>query len=226
MIVIPAVDIQNGQCAQLVQGKPETAKYYGNPVEVAKSWQEKGAKMLHVIDLNAALGTGDNIMIVHDIAEALDIPIQFGGGIRSLTYARIVLSAGIDKIILGSVAVKDPDMVKTLAKEFGKDRIIVAVDSLGGEVVIHGWTEKTGIKTAELVKKLKAHCFAFLVTDVDKEGLMEGIDLAEFKDLVATGAKICASGGITSQKDIKALEDEGVWGCVVGKALYEGKIKI
>jgi phosphoribosylformimino-5-aminoimidazole carboxamide ribotide isomerase len=226
MIIIPAVDIQDGKCAQLVQGKPETAKYYGDPVQVAKEWEAKGAKQLHLIDLDAALGRGDNLDVVHRVAESLDIPIQFGGGIRSLTYASIVLNAGIDKIILGSAAVKDPDIVKTLAKEYGKERIIVAVDSLGGRVVIKGWTETTEHQTEYIIKKLKDYCFAFLVTDVDKEGLMEGIDLEEFKSLVATGAKICASGGITTQEDIKALDKLGVWGCVVGKALYEGKIKL
>ena len=227
MIIIPAVDVRHGKCVQLVQGKPGTEKYYGDPVKVAKIWEEKGTEMLHVIDIDAALGEGDNLDVIVDIHDAVDIPIQFGGGIRGPTYARVALEAGIERIMFGSIAVKNPQLVKDLSGEYGKDRIMVAVDSLKGEVVIHGWTEKTGIKTIDQIKKLQKHVFGFLVTDVDREGLMEGIDLEEFEELVKlTKTRICASGGITTNKDVKGLEEIGVWGCVIGKALYEGKIKL
>jgi len=227
MIIIPAVDVRYGKCVQMVQGKPGTEKYYGDPVKVAKIWEEKGAQMLHVIDIDAALGEGDNLDVIVDIHDAVDIPIQFGGGIRGPTYARVALEAGIDRIIFGSLSVKNPKLVRDLSREYGKDRIMVAVDSLKGEVVIHGWTERTGIKTIDQIKKMERYVFGFLVTDVDKEGLLKGVDIKEFEDLVkATNARICASGGITTNKDIKALEGIGVWGCVIGKALYEGRIKL
>jgi len=228
MIVIPAIDIRRGKVTQLVQGKPGTEKYYGDPVAVAKSWEKRGAKVLHVIDLDATIGDGkDNLSTVLGLRSSIKIPIQFGGGVRSLDTARKLLDAGIDRVIIGSAAVKDPDIIKTLAKEYGKERIMVAVDSLGGRVVIKGWAEKTRIKTLDVIKKFEDCVFGFLVTDVDKEGLMRGIDAGEFKEIAgATKARICASGGITTAEDVKTLDRIGVWGCVIGKALYEGKINL
>ena len=226
MIVIPAIDIRRGKVTQLVQGKPGTEKYYGDPVEIAKCWEKKGAKTLHIIVLDATIGDGkNNFAIVEKIRKATKVPLQFGGGVRDAETACIALDSGIDRVIIGSAAVKDPNLVKALSKEYGKDRIMVAVDSLGGDVVIKGWAEKTGIKTINLIRKFEDNVFGFLVTDVDKEGLMKGIDVDEFRSIAdATKARICASGGITTQRDIKALEKIGIWGCVVGKALYEGKI--
>ncbi len=227
MIIIPAVDIRQGQCVQLVQGKPGTEEYYGHPVRVAREWEAKGAEALHVVDLDGAFGEGDNLDMVVEIKERTHIPIQFGGGIRGLTFARVALDAGIDRIILGSIAVKHPEMLKLLSKEYGKDRIMAALDSYQGEVVIKGWTEKTDMHTSHLIEELEDYVFGFLVTDVDNEGLMQGVDLGEFKSLVkGTKARICAAGGITTQKDIKGLEKIGAWGAVIGKALYEGKIKL
>jgi len=228
MIVIPALDIRRGKVAQLTQGRPGTEKFYGNPVEVAKNWEKKGAKVLHVVDLDAAIGDGgNNLEVVKEIRKAISIPIQFGGGIRTLQKAREVLNAGIDRAIVGSAAVKDSDFVKILAKEYGKERIMVAVDCAGGEVVIKGWAQKTGIMAEDLMARLEDYVFGFLVTDVDKEGLLKGIDAEEFKRISkATKVRICASGGVTTEADIRTLEKIGVWGCVVGKALYEGKIKL
>jgi len=227
MIVIPAVDILKGRCAQLTQGRPGTEQFYGDPVEVSKEWEKRGAKMLHVIDLDAAFGSGDNLGKVLKIRSSVKIPIQFGGGVRTIESAQQILNADIDRVIIGSAAVKDPEMAKTLSREYGRDRIMVAVDSMGGRVVIKGWTEKTGIRTTDLIEKFKEYVFGFLVTDVDREGLMSGVDIEEFMDIVRfTRARICASGGITTENDIKALGRIGVWGCVVGKALYEGKINL
>jgi phosphoribosylformimino-5-aminoimidazole carboxamide ribotide isomerase len=227
MIVIPAVDLRKGKCVQLTQGKAGTEKYYGDPVEVAKGWEAKGAHLLHLIDIDAAFGEGDNLGIVKEIRKAVGVPIQFGGGVRNIERAAEILGAGIDRVILGSAAVKEPELVKTLSKKYGKNRVMVAVDAAGGNVVIKGWTEKTGIATTNIIDQLKDYVFGFLVTDVDREGLLKGIDEMEFKGLAeSTDARICASGGITTQKDIEALDKLGIWGCVVGKALYEGKIKL
>jgi phosphoribosylformimino-5-aminoimidazole carboxamide ribotide isomerase len=226
MIIIPAIDIRNGKVTQLTQGKAGTEKYYGDPAEAAQGWERRGAKMLHVIDLDATLGDGNNLSAVLSLQSSIKIPIQFGGGIRSYEAAKELLSAGISRIILGSLAVKDPEVIKRLAKEYGKERIMVAVDAVGGCVVIKGWKEKTKIKTIDLIKKLEPYVFGFLVTDVDKEGLMQGIDESEFKELASkTKAKICASGGITTTEDLKTLNRIGVWGCVIGKALYENSIR-
>jgi phosphoribosylformimino-5-aminoimidazole carboxamide ribotide isomerase len=226
MIVIPAVDIMDGRCVQLVQGKPDSKKDFGDPVEVSKNWERRGAKVLHVIDLDAALGSGDNLSTVLCIRSSVKVPIQFGGGVRSIERAKKILDSGIDRAIIGTMAAKNPEAVKKLSKEYGKHRIMVAVDSRGGEIVIKGWTEGSGIKTEDLITELKDYVFGFLVTDVDREGLMVGIDVEEFARLYKTGARICASGGITTLDDVRALEKIGVWGCVVGKALYEGRISL
>lgn len=227
MIIIPAVDIREGKCAQLVQGKPGTERYYGDPVDVARGWEEKGAQLLHLIDLDAALGQGDNLGIVKKVCEEVSIPVQFGGGIRSIDKAKEVLNMGVDRAILGTLAIEDPTAVETLCKQYGKNRLMVAVDSKGGKVVTGGWTKETGINTVDIINKLEAYVFGFLLTDVDQEGLMQGIDEEEFKVLNnATSARICASGGISSQEDIESLDCLGIWGCVIGKALYEGKIKL
>jgi phosphoribosylformimino-5-aminoimidazole carboxamide ribotide isomerase len=225
MIVIPAIDISKGKCTQLVGGKPETAKYYGDPVKVAKKWEDKGAHLLHIIDLDATLGIGGNADIIREIKKAVDIPIQVGGGIRDEETARIILDEGVDRVILGTLAVKDPKVVRRLSTEYSNSRLMVAVDSSDGKVVIKGWQEKTKMNTVSLVNRMKPYVFGFLLTDVDREGQMKGIDLDEFTSVYeATGAKIIASGGVTSTQDVIALQKAGIWGCVVGKALYEGKI--
>jgi phosphoribosylformimino-5-aminoimidazole carboxamide ribotide isomerase len=226
MIIIPAIDIRNGKVTQLTQGKAGTEKYYGDPIETAKTWEKKGAKILHVIDLDATIGDAKgNLSTVLSLQSEVKIPIQFGGGIRSYEAAKKLLDAGIGRIILGSLAVKDPEVVKRLSKEYGKKRILVAVDAIGGNVVIKGWKEKTKVKTIDLIKKLEPYCFGFLVTDVDREGMMQGIDKSEFKELASkTDALILAAGGITTTDDLKELKKMGIFGCVIGKALYEGTI--
>jgi len=267
MKIIPAVDILNKQCVQLVQGVKGTEKIYGNPVDVALDWIKAGADTLHIIDLDGALGGSDNLDTVVSIVERVkgdrnegrggegwdregegrdrdgkgkgtgwnsedddkngkknSIDIQFGGGIRDFEKACKVLDIGVDRVILGTVAVKSPEIVENLVEKYGKERIIIAVDSKNRKVVIKGWTEDSGIKTVELIGRYKDKVFGFLVTDVDNEGKMQGIDINEFKELTKTGARIIASGGISDIKDLKQLEQIGVWGVVLGKALYEGKI--
>ena len=225
MIVIPAVDIKDGKCVQLVGGEPGTETYYGDPVKVAKLWQEQGAQLLHVIDLDAALGSGSNLELVKKIKEAVKIPVQFGGGIRTEAKARKVLEAGVDRIIIGTLAIKEPKVIKALTKDYPNSRLMVALDSRDGKVVVKGWKEKTEIPTARLIRRFRRSVFGFLVTDLDSEGKMEGIDLKEFAALTSqTDAKIIASGGISSAEDIEALRRIGAYGCVIGKALYEGKL--
>jgi len=221
MLIIPAIDIKDGKCAQLVGGKPGTERFYGDAIEVARSWEEKEVEMLHVIDLDAALGSGSNWDIVLKIKKSVSAPIQYGGGIRDIDKAREILDSGIERVILGTLAMKQPDVVRILSKEYGKNRILVALDSVGGKVVIKGWQEKTEIKTKDMIEKLRGECFGFLVTDVDQEGLMKGIDTDEFKEIAETGARIIASGGISSPTDVNRLRNIGIWGCVLGKILYE-----
>lgn len=230
MKIIPAVDIMDGECVQLVGGKPETKKSYGNPVEIAERWVSEGAEILHVIDLDAALGRGDNTEIVLDIAHSVDVPIQFGGGIRSMEKAEFLLNSGIDRIILGTLAIDDYfnefKILKELNRNFG-DRVIAAVDSKDGNVVVKGWQEKTELKASDFMTKTEGLVWGFLYTDVDVEGRMEGINLGSIEDVLSsTNRPVIVSGGISSERDIENLNNVGVWGIVLGKALYEGHIKL
>lgn len=232
--VIPAIDIKDGKCTQLVGGVASTAKYYGDPVEVAKKWVSLGAEILHVIDLDATLGTGSNIEIVRKIKDAVDVPIQFGGGVRSYDFCHQVLHEyEIDRVFLGTLAVNDylkaASAEKTELAKLPKnirERIVVSLDSKGGKVVTHGWQTGTMLDPAVLAKAFeKTGVWGFLYTDVDVEGQMKGINVERTKKVIdATKKPVIASGGVSSLEDIKKLKDAGAWGVVLGKALYEGKI--
>lgn len=229
MIIIPAVDIKNGKCVQLVQGKPGTEMVViDNPVEVALSWQEKGAKVLHLIDLDGAFGDKRrNQNLISQMVEELSIPIEMGGGIRNREDAIKLLDIGIDRIILGTMAIENPDDVQMLSEEFGSERIIVALDSKDSEVVIRGWTEKTR-KTAPQLGKLmeKKGAGSILFTNVDVEGLLEGFHIEPLLELLeAINIPVLYSGGVTSLQDIKKLADTDVQGVVIGSALYKGKLR-
>jgi len=228
MLIIPAVDIKNGKCVQLVQGKPGTEQIIiDNPVEVANKWEERGASLLHVIDLDGAFGDRDkNIDIIKDIITEVSIPVQLGGGIRTEKDASSLLKMGVDKVILGTLAIENPKMVKKLADEFGSERIIVALDSKDSMVLIKGWSEKTRNTAAELGKSLEgmgAGCILF--TNVDFEGLMQGFDtkpLLELLDVV--NIPVIYSGGVSSLSDVEKLSKTNVFGVVIGSALYKNKI--
>ncbi len=230
MKIIPAVDIMDGECVQLVGGKPETKKSYGNPVEIAKKWVSEGAEILHVIDLDAALGKGDNTETVLDIAHSVDVPIQLGGGIRSMEKAEFLLNSDIDRIILGTLAIADYFNEFKILNELNKKftgRVISAVDSRDGRVVVRGWQEETELKAQDFMNEAEDLVWGFLYTDVNVEGRMEGINISSIETVLSSTKKpVIVSGGISSEKDIEKLNNTGVWGIVLGKALYEGRIKL
>ncbi len=233
MKIIPAIDIKEGKCTQLVGGKASTAKYYGDPVEAAKRWISLGAEILHVIDLDATLGTGDNIKSVLKIKEAVKAPIHFGGGVRDYGYCKkLLVECGIDRVAIGTLAIKDHMMrreegsmeIKNLPQAL-RERIIISLDSKGGKVVTHGWKTNTGVETVKLAEEFEDLVWGFLYTDVDVEGQMKGINLEGTRRIIdATDKPVIASGGISSIDDVRGLKDAGAWGVVLGKALYEGKI--
>ncbi|MBM4240840.1 MAG: 1-(5-phosphoribosyl)-5-[(5-phosphoribosylamino)methylideneamino]imidazole-4-carboxamide isomerase [Euryarchaeota archaeon] len=228
MLIIPAVDIKNGKCVQLVQGKPGTEQVIiKNPAEVAKEWEERGANLLHVIDLDGALGDkSKNITIIEEILAKLSIAVQFGGGIRTIENASKLLNMGVNKVILGTMAIKNPYNMEKLANEFGGERIIVALDSKDSKVVIKGWTEKTKQSAPELGKILEERgAGGILFTNVDFEGLMKGFDTKPLLDLLAAvKIPVIYAGGVTSIEDIKKLSKTNVYGVVIGSALYKNKI--
>ena len=231
MEVIPAIDIMGGRCVQLVGGRPETKVDYGDPVEVALKWKGLGAKILHVVDLDAALGRGSNIEVVLGVKEETGLPTNFGGGIRSSDYAKKVLDSGIDRIVLGTFLLADMKNdfreTKELSREYGSKRLIASVDSRGGFVTIKGWTERTNIKATELMKKTESLVWGFLYTNVDVEGHMNGVNMKAVEEVVkATKKPVIVSGGVTTNEDITAIGKAGGWGVVLGKALYEGKLDL
>lgn len=227
MIIIPAVDLKNGKCVQLVQGEPGTEQVIiDNPDEVAMNWIQKGAKRLHVVDLDGALGSGENLNIVKKIIEKSQVPVQMGGGIRTLEDAKKLLDAGITTVIIGTMAIKNPEYIEQLSEEYGSERICVSLDSKDNKVVTHGWTEFTDKSPLEYAKIFEEKgAGSILFTNVDVEGLLKGIDLKPVKELLSNlSIPIIYSGGITSLDDLKVLYDLGTDYVVIGSALYKGII--
>ncbi len=227
MIIVPAVDLKNGKCVQLVQGEPGTEQVIiDNPDEVAMQWIQKGAKRLHIVDLDGALGSGENLNIVKKIIEKSDVPIQMGGGIRTLDDAKKLLDAGISTVIIGTMAIKHPEYITQLSDEYGSERICVSLDSKDNKVVTHGWTEftdKTPLEYAKIFEEKGAGSILF--TNVDVEGLLKGVDLKPVKELLANiSIPIIYSGGITSLDDLKILSQLNTDYVVIGSALYKGLI--
>lgn len=228
MIIIPAVDIKNGKCVQLVQGEPGTEQVViDNPADVALKWENKGAKRLHIVDLDGALGSGENIKIVQEIVSKTSLPTQMGGGIRSIEDAKKLLDAGITTVIIGTMAIDNPDIITQLSDEYGSRRICVSLDSKDNKVVTHGWTkstDKTPLEYAKFFQKKGAGSILF--TNVDVEGLLNGINIKPAEELISSiEIPIIYSGGITSLDDLKKLKEIGTEYVVIGSAIYKGLIE-
>ncbi len=224
---MPAVDIKNGKCVQLVQGKPGTEQIVlDNPAEVALEWENKGASALHVIDLGGALEEGGNIPVVEEILKKVSVPVQMGGGIRTMDDAAHLLNMGVSRIILGTLAIKHPETVDLLSREFGSERIMVALDSKDSRVVVRGWTEKTN-KTAPQLGKIMENRGAggILFTNVDHEGLLGGFRVEPLLELLeSVDIPVVYSGGISTLEDVATLSQTDAYGVVIGSALYKGTI--
>jgi len=227
---IPAVDLKGGRCVQLVQGKPGTELVsLPDPVSIAREWVDQGAKTLHLIDLDGAIhGKRENAPIVEDICQQCDAHVQIGGGIRSMEDVEDLLGIGVDRVIVSTAALKNPRFVRQLADEFGGEHIMVALDSAGGEVIIEGWTLKSGLKPVDIGMKFEElGAGSILFTNVDTEGLLGGIDITPTAELVqSVNIPVIASGGITTLADIAAVRDAGAKGAVIGSALYLGRFTL
>ena len=229
MLIMPAVDIKNGKCVQLVQGKPGTEQVIiDNPEKVAKKWEDEGAEIIHVIDLDGALETKDNLNTIEKILKEVNVPIQLGGGIRSIEYAEKLLNLDIERLIIGTMAIENPNTIKKLSEEFGSERIMVSLDSKDSKVVIKGWKEKIDKKATDISREFQeAGAGSILFTNVDVEGLLSGFDIQPAIDLVnSVDIPIVYSGGITTLEDLKKLTNTGVKGVVIGSALYKNKINL
>ena len=229
MLVLPAVDIKNGKCVQLVQGQPGSEMVeIENPEKVALHWENEGAKNIHVIDLDGTIDGKTSLEIIKKILKEVSVPIQLGGGIRSLDYARELLDLDIERLIIGTMGIENPQTIEELSGEYGSDRIMISLDSKDNKVVIKGWQEKVDKSPVELSNEFKEHgAGSILFTNVDVEGLLGGfytdpvIELKKSVDL-----PVVYSGGITTIDDIKKLNESGVEGIVIGSALYTNKIDL
>lgn len=229
MIIYPAIDIKGGKCVRLTQGLKDQEKvYYDWPQEVARLWQEKGARWLHVVDLDGAFGgRARNYEIVKEMVTSATIPIQIGGGIRSLENIEAWLALGIKRVILGTKALEDPVMLKEALKRFSEE-IVVSIDAKNGLVTTEGWVKTSSIKAVDFAMRLEEQGVRRIVyTDISRDGMLSGPNFEALESLKgAVGLEIIASGGISSLKDLTALQRMGIEGAIVGKALYEGRIDL
>lgn len=222
---MPAVDIMGGKCVRLVRGIPGMMrKYYEDPLEAARLWEAKGAEWIHVVDLDRAMGIGDNREKVYAILEGVDSKVQVGGGIRSLEAAGEMLERGASRVVVGTRAVGDPDFLPSLARAFGSERIAAAVDVKGGAVAVEGWREVVGLDPLGYVRSLRGAGFLVL-TLADYDGTLEGPALGLVEDFKrAARIPLIVGGGISDLEGLRALARMGVWGVIIGRALYEGKL--
>lgn len=229
MIIFPAIDIRNGKCVRLYQGREDQETvYFENPVEVAKMWLDKGAEYLHIVDLNGAFsGNPDNRAIIKEIVSTVNIPVQVGGGVRNLEAAQNLMDLGVERFIVGTVAVKQPEILDQMIEKYG-EKVVVSLDCWGGKVCVDGWVKESAVDAVDFAKKLKSKGIKTIVyTDISKDGTLEGPNLEELKRISEeTGLDVIASGGIGSVEDVKAVEAMGLYGTIIGKALYEGRIDL
>jgi phosphoribosylformimino-5-aminoimidazole carboxamide ribotide isomerase len=230
MIIAPSIDLKDGRCVKLIQGKPGTGlKIPLDPITVAKYWVEEGAPLLHVVDLNGAIdGSAVNKPVIFEIVKRVAVPVQVGGGIRSVEDALCLVEAGVHRIVLGTVLYEDLELFKKIVDAVGSDRIIVALDAKSGLIVKRGWTETVGITVYDAIRKLDPDMFwGILYTDVQREGLASGICLETLKKILnATEKPVFYAGGISSLHDIVLLKKAGVYGAIVGRALYEKRFSL
>ena len=232
MILYPAIDIRNGQAVRLVQGDFEQSTVYeDSPLEAARSWVEQGARFLHIVDLDGAKsGSPQNLHHLEEICHELPVPVQVGGGLRSLASVRDALRAGAERVILGTAAFTDVDFLDDVLGAF-RDRIIVSVDTRGGKVSTSGWQETTQTTAEAAIERLQNRGVrSFVYSNVDRDGMLEGIDLDEVRRIAAVvRGRFIYSGGIGELEDLKglaALRQVNLGGVIVGKALYERKFTI
>jgi len=228
MKIIPAVDLMNGQVVRLYKGDPKQKTVYSdNPIEIAKKWEANGADMLHIVDLDATLGIGSNLSIIKKILEEISIPVEVAGGLRDESLILDVVKIS-SRVVIGTLAFKDKELLKKLLLSLGPEKIVISVDHIDGEIVIHGWQDRTGIKLIESIKEFLEMGFTeFLLTNVSRDGTLEGPDL-EFLEQACKfdNVNVIASGGISNIADIKDVKEKNAFGVILGKALYENKISI
>ena len=232
MIIYPAIDIRGGRCVRLTEGRFDAVTVFADdPAEMALKWSGMGAEFLHLVDLDGALaGEGKNMPVIERILQSVNIPVQLGGGIRNLETIEKLLALGVTRLILGSAAVKNPQLVEEACKKY-PGHIAVGIDAKNGEVAIEGWGKGSGVAATELAKQMAAYGVETIIyTDISRDGMLSGVNVEATAALArACGVPVIASGGVASIEDIrrvKAVEADGVQGCIIGKAIYTGAVDL
>lgn len=230
MQLYPAIDMKDGKCVRLTQGSFDHVKVYSDtPWQIAKMWVSDGATFLHLVDLDGALaGSSVNEPVIRSILEAVDVPVEVGGGIRSRQTVSAMLSLGVSRVIIGTKAVREPELIRELIREFGPDQIVVGVDARDGLVAVDGWEEVSALTALNLCRKMKEYGVRHVVyTDISRDGMLSGPNISATKKLAEdTGLDVIASGGVSSMEDLQRLYEQGISGVIIGKALYEQRLNL
>ncbi|WP_346687351.1 1-(5-phosphoribosyl)-5-[(5-phosphoribosylamino)methylideneamino]imidazole-4-carboxamide isomerase [Megamonas hypermegale] len=233
MIIFPAIDIRGGKCVRLIKGDFNQETVFSDRPEImAKKWQDEGGKYLHLVDLDGALaGKSQNLATVEMILKTVDIPVELGGGIRTMENIETVLDMGVSRVILGSVAVKNPQLVKDACKKYGSERIVVGIDAKDGIVAVDGWGVSGNVEAKDLAKKMALGGVKHIIyTDISRDGTLSGVNAQATAEIARySGVKVVASGGVSSIEDIKLLkqyEADGIEGVIVGKSIYTGSLSL
>lgn len=230
MKLYPAIDLKEGKCVRLRQGAFEDMTVYSDqPWEMAERWERCGAGFLHLVDLDGAkYGRGVNRDVIAKIAERLQIPIQLGGGIRTAEDIREVLDLGVSRVIIGTKAVERPEFLGEMAELFGPERIVAGIDAKNGMAAVNGWEKTSTVTALELGKLMKSMGIPTIVyTDISRDGMLQGPNVEATRALSeAAGVDVIASGGVSSMEDLRRIEQAGIHGAIIGKALYENRIAL
>ena len=233
MKIIPAIDLMNGEVVRLFKGDPNQKTVYSkNPVDIAKKWENSGADMLHLVDLDATIGLGENYETIREISKNISIPVQVAGGLRDITKIASTLDFA-ERVVIGTLAMQlkqseQEQILLEMISQFGKQRLVVSIDHVNGEIVTHGWQKNTGVKLLNATNEFTNDGFSeFLTTNVSKDGTLEGPDIMSLKQICQiNGTNIIASGGISKLEDVEEIKKCNPYGVILGKALYEDLISI
>jgi phosphoribosylformimino-5-aminoimidazole carboxamide ribotide isomerase len=232
MIIIPAIDLKDGKCVRLKQGRMDSSTTFNeNPVDQARKWSDTGAKKIHIVDLDGSIGgQPKNLDLIRDIVACLDVPVELGGGIRNLETVQMYLDIGVHTVILGTVAAKNTDLTTEILTKF-QGHVAIGIDAKRGRVAIEGWTEATSLDACELgLFYDQFNPVTFIYTDIERDGMMNGPSFSSTRDFARTlKTPVILSGGVTTIIDVKnamELEKDGVTGIIIGRALYEGSIDL
>lgn len=227
MIIFPAIDIMDGRCVRLTQGRSDESVIYGDPIDAAKEWIDGGAEWLHVVDLNGAFAGTSSIQKLYERIASLGVPIQLGGGIRSVADVRQRLESGISRVVIGTAAQSNPEMLAEACGLYG-ERVAVGIDAKNGYVSVNGWTETTSQTAADLARQVAAVGVTHIIyTDISRDGLMTGPNVEATRKMIeASGVNVIGSGGVGTLDHIAAFGQAGCHGVIVGKALYERRFTL